>query len=165
MKFYIAVDENNAPQNHPASEENLKLVFPSHDFEVSAPSGWVEFERIPEPVLNPYQYFDETIGADIAIAFEHNGLEYKFVDGKFKDVWHVLEISEEEKKAKQDAVKAKWAALDPPGHASWTFDENTWRYKAPVPLPSDVASASNPDGVFYKWNEETLSWDIIDLGE
>ena len=34
----------------------------------------------------------------IAMTWAHNGLEYKVVDGKVKDVWTILDLTDEEKK-------------------------------------------------------------------
>ena len=36
---------------------------------------------------------------------------------------------------------------------SWLLDEETCRWKAPVPMPTD--------GKFYIWNEETVSWEEV----
>lgn len=38
---------------------------------------------------------------------------------------------------------------------SWTLNQTTWSWEAPVPLPA------NADTVAYKWNEETTSWDEV----
>jgi len=156
MTLYIKVDENNKPIGHPHFDDNLKQIYPDHDFS-SPPAGWLEFIR-KQPEIGVYQKFNESIGADISMAYPHNGLEYKLIDGKIEDYWHYIEMTDEEKKAKQDNVKARWAALDPAGPASWSFDEVTCRYKAPVDLPSDSVSETNPNGVWYAWDEETTSW-------
>jgi len=148
MTLYIQVDIDNKPLNHPVYESNLRLVYPSHDFTGGPPNGWFEFERVPEPQLGVYQKFDDTVGSDISIAFDHNGLEYKLVDGKFKDVWHVLELTDAEKKAKQDAVKASYADGEIP--SSWVFDESKCQYAPPVAFPSD--------GKTYAWKESTKEW-------
>tara|TARA_R100001443_G_scaffold9436_2_gene19051 strand:+ start:289 stop:804 length:516 start_codon:yes stop_codon:yes gene_type:complete len=148
MSLYIQVDTENKPLNHPVFESNLQLIYPSHDFTGGPPKGWVAFERVPEPQLGPYQKFDETIGADIALAFGHNGLEYKLVDGKFKDVWHVLDFTDEEKKAFQDKVKVDYAnGLYP---KSWVFNEAKCTYIAPVAIPSEDK--------IYGWKESTKEW-------
>tara|TARA_R100000152_G_scaffold4699_1_gene1668 strand:- start:110 stop:592 length:483 start_codon:yes stop_codon:yes gene_type:complete len=160
MTLFIKVDENNNPIGHPFLESNLQQVFPSHDWSSGPMSGYLEFVQV-QPDLGIYQKFDESIGADISLATKHNGLEYKLIDGKIKQFWHILDLTDTERKALQDKIKADWAALDPAGPASWIFDETTCSYKAPVDLPSDAASPDNPDGVFYEWNEETLSWDKI----
>tara|TARA_E500000305_G_scaffold72177_2_gene58148 strand:- start:11 stop:526 length:516 start_codon:yes stop_codon:yes gene_type:complete len=168
MTLYIQVDIDNNPLNHPVYESNLRIVYPSHDFTGGPPDGWVEFERVPEPQLGVYQKFDNTVGDDIAIAFNHNGLEYKLVDGKFKDVWHVLELTDAEKKAKQDVVKDDYANGIYP--SSWVFNEAKCCYEPPVAFPSDGKTYAwkesttewveyPSDGKNYEWNSETESWD------
>jgi len=44
------------------------------------------------------------------------------------------------------------AFMEPQPFDSWTLDEETCRWDAPVAYPSD--------GESYHWNEETLSWDL-----
>ena len=44
------------------------------------------------------------------------------------------------------------AFMQPQPFDSWTLDEETCRWDAPVAYPSD--------GESYYWNEETLSWDL-----
>tara|TARA_R100000742_G_scaffold3010_1_gene624 strand:- start:243 stop:695 length:453 start_codon:yes stop_codon:yes gene_type:complete len=144
MNLFIKVDESNNPQNHPVVEVNLQQLYPSTNLSVSVPAGWLRFERLPIPTLGVYQKFDDSIGGDV------KGLEYKVIDGIVKDVWHVLDLTDDEKKAKQDAVKADWAAQDPAGPASWTFSEATCSYEPPVAHPND--------GKNYYWDEDTTSW-------
>jgi hypothetical protein len=43
----------------------------------------------------------------------------------------------------------------PQPYPSWTKDEATYLWNAPVAMPTD--------GKRYSWNEETLSWDEIEL--
>ena len=157
MAYFIKVDESNKAIGHPYLQDNLEQVYPSHDWSSGPMSGFLEFVHV-RPDLGVYQKFDETVGADIALASSHNGLEYKLIDGKIKQFWHVLDFTDAEKKTQQDQVKANWAALDPAGPASWTFDEATCSYKAPVDMPSDAATPSNPSGKIYDWDESTLSW-------
>ena len=38
---------------------------------------------------------------------------------------------------------------------SWILNEDTCTWKAPVAYPTD--------GNFYKWNESTLTWDIVEV--
>ena len=42
------------------------------------------------------------------------------------------------------------AFIPPKPYASWTLDEDTCRWNAPVPYPNDDKR--------YNWNEETQSW-------
>jgi hypothetical protein len=46
------------------------------------------------------------------------------------------------------------AFLPPKPYDSWTLNEDTARWEAPVAYPDD--------GEFYTWNEEDLSWDLIE---
>ena len=39
-------------------------------------------------------------------------------------------------------------------HSSWTLNEDTCRWEAPVARPDD--------GKMYTWNEETTSWDLLE---
>ena len=160
MAYFIKVDENNKAVGHPYLQHNLEQIYPNHDWSSGPMSGYLEFEHV-QPNLGVYQKFDETVGTDISLSTKHNGLEYKLIDGKIKLFWHVLDLTDAEKKTQQDQIKANWAALDPAGPASWTFDEATCKYKAPVDMPSDSASHSNPNGKGYTWNESTLSWEEI----
>ena len=48
----------------------------------------------------------------------------------------------------------KDAFIAPKPFASWTLNENTCRWEAPVAYPTD--------GQIYDWNEETQQWDVID---
>ena len=134
-KLYIKVDENNNFVDHPHFESNLRQLYPKHDFSSGAPSGWMVFERVAPPNIGTYQKFDETKGSNIAIAFDHNGLEYKIVDGVYKDVWHVKDMTDAEKLEKQNDVKNKWAefiATDEGANFSdYVFDEATCQFVAP----------------------------------
>ena len=60
-------------------------------------------------------------------------------------------MSDAEKKEKQDFVKAQWAEHN--GFASWSFNETTCIFDAPIPKPED--------GNNYAWRESDLSWVLI----
>ena len=51
--------------------------------------------------------------------------------------------------------KDRDAFIPPKPFASWLLDEETCRWEAPVPYPTD----SNQ----YSWNEETQSWELNDV--
>jgi len=46
------------------------------------------------------------------------------------------------------------AFIPPKTYNSWILNENTCNWEAPVAYPQD--------GNKYKWNEQTLSWDLLD---
>ena len=48
---------------------------------------------------------------------------------------------------------ARDAFIPPKPYASWTLDEATCLWQAPVAYPDD--------GQMYAWNEETTTWDLI----
>lgn len=49
--------------------------------------------------------------------------------------------------------KDRDAFIPPQPYASWTLDEASCLWEAPVPIPED--------GNAYEWNEETKSWDLV----
>jgi hypothetical protein len=48
--------------------------------------------------------------------------------------------------------EARDAFIPPKLYNSWILNENTCLWEPPIPRPND--------GQFYKWNEETLSWNL-----
>lgn len=49
---------------------------------------------------------------------------------------------------------ARDAFIPPKPYPSWTLNENTCLWEAPVAYPTD--------GQVYIWNEETTSWDLVE---
>ena len=47
------------------------------------------------------------------------------------------------------------AFISPKPYASFTLNEETCLWEAPVPYPTD--------GELYTWNEETISWDLVSI--
>ena len=45
--------------------------------------------------------------------------------------------------------------ISPQPYPSWTLNETTGQWEAPFPRPDDTNT--------YSWNEETQSWDLIEL--
>ena len=45
------------------------------------------------------------------------------------------------------------AFIPPQPYASWTLNEDTCLWQAPVPMPTD--------GGFYDWDEATLNWVLV----
>jgi hypothetical protein len=50
--------------------------------------------------------------------------------------------------------KKRDAFYQPQPYPSWTLNETTCHWEAPVAYPTD--------GQEYKWNEETTSWDLVE---
>ena len=49
------------------------------------------------------------------------------------------------------------AFIPPQPFASWVLNETTYSWEAPTPYPED--------GGVYSWNEETTSWDEVEITE
>ena len=49
------------------------------------------------------------------------------------------------------------AFIPPKPFDSWTLNEDTCQYDPPVEYPDD--------GKMYQWNEDTTSWDEVDMGD
>mgnify|MGYP001253539075 CR=1 FL=1 len=162
--LYIRVDENKKWLMHPHHEINVFQLHPYHIFLFGPPKGWMRFNRVKPPRIGVYQYFDPNIGAGpISGAFSHNGLEYGIVDGKYTDIWHVKDMTEEEILEKQNEVKEWWKSHEndeektPWGFPSWIFNEKECFFEPPYPCPG-IENGCMSD---YDWNEETVTWDRI----
>lgn len=157
MELYIQI-RNGQPFEHPILGDNFRQAFPDIDVN-NLPPEFAKFERVERPILGLYQ---------VMIQDEPT---YEFVDGIWKDVWHVRDMTAEEIAAKQQVAKDAWSALpNRDNFTAWTFDESTLRYVPPTPRPEgDVAwdgttntwkeRASYPtDGKPYKWDIPSWSW-------
>lgn len=139
MNLYIQI-ENGQPVNHPSLEENLIQAFGE------VPLNWEPFVRIAPPVLGDYETFDDP------------HVVYEKIDGVWTDVHQVIEMSEEEKTAREQAKKqaqiklAKLAFDQMPyrdNFAAWTLNENTLKFEPPIPRPTDRE---------VYWQGKTNSW-------
>lgn len=153
MNLYIQI-KNGQPVNHPALEDNLLAAFGA------VPVNWEPFIRVKFPVLGNYEKWNNP------------DVTYEKVDGVWTDVYHVIAMSAEEKTAKIDEHKLKWAALPQRDNFSaWTINEETLRYEPPIPRPTDreviwsgvnngwVDRPQKPDdGKTYKLDFYTSSW-------
>ncbi len=157
MNLFIQI-ENGNPVNHPAFEDNLVEAFGV------VPENWEVFVRVEPPVLNDYQKFDEP------------SVTYEKVDGVWTDVFHVKDMTAEEKaiahQNKIDEYKAVWEKLPQRDNFStWTFNEETIKYEPPIPRPTDrevIWSGANngwvdkpqkpDDGKTYRLDFYTSSW-------
>lgn len=129
MNLYIYT-ENEQPINHPMTESNLLLVHPEIDLQ-NLPNNIYKFIRVTEPEL------------DIFEIFETPKLTYGIIDGICYDVWHVRDMTPEEKQNKIDSVE-----LTKP-YPSWNFNTETLEFSPPVAEPTEG---------LWEWNEDTLSW-------
>ena len=134
MNLYIET-ENGAIKNHPAFEDNLIQAFGV------IPEHWEPFTRVKRPVLNIY----ELMAAEKPT--------YEKVDNVWTDVWHKRSMTEEEKTAKQQAVRDAFNAREQAENwSAWTLDEATCTMQPPIPRPDPVK------GVLVFWCGAENNW-------
>lgn len=52
--------------------------------------------------------------------------------------------------------RADLDGFQPPApYASWSFNDGSWQWEAPVPMPAD--------GDFYYWDEQETAWKKMDM--
>jgi hypothetical protein len=157
MNLYIET-ENGQVKNHPAYRDNLIQVFGQ------IPEHWEPFTRLERPTLGEYEVFEDP------------EVTYEKVDGVWTDVFHVREMTTQEKagitQAKINAAKAAWNKFPQRDNFStWVFNEETMKYEPPISRPTDREvmwhGASNgwvdrpqkpDDGKTYTLDFYTSSW-------
>ena len=122
------------PFEHPIMEGNFRDALPEIDPD-NLPSGFALFERVNAPLCGIYEVYE--------------GVSYQYVNGVWKDVHSVRDMTEQEIKEKQGIVKEEWADF---GFSTWVFNDETCSFIPPVPMPDD--------GNSYNWNDETVSWGL-----
>ena len=132
MELFIRIVDGQ-PFEHPIFGDNFRQAFPDVDVN-NLPPEFARFERVACPSL-------------VYATLNSPQPSYQWVNGVVKDVWDVTQMTEQEKAAKQEAVKSEWAIK---GHASWSFNDELCTFLPPVPYPTD--------GKLYNWDEATTSW-------
>ena len=111
MELYIRIKDGQ-PFEHPILGDNFRQAFPDVDTD-NLPSTFARFERIEQPTIGVYEVYE--------------GVSYEWIDGIVKDIHHVRSMTEQERQAKIDVVKASFT----PDEDGWIFDENTCCWIAP----------------------------------
>ena len=129
MDLYIML-ENGQPVNHPMLTSTLLMLYPGINFD-DLPEEICRFVRVPKPDVGIFQLL------------EPEDPTYEMIDGVYQDVWHLRDMTEEEKEAKINSIEATKP------YASWGFNRETFEFIPPTP---------HPESGDWTWNEETLSW-------
>lgn len=129
MNLYIQL-KDGLPINHPIQETNLLMIYPGLNTD-NLPSDFCKFVRVEKPFPKLYQVFDPEEPT------------YEVIDGVCYDVWHIRDMTEEEKQNKINELIARKP------YPSWGVDVEKYDFVPPTPYPSEGA---------WQWNEETLSW-------
>ena len=135
MNLYIET-ENGQPKNHPAFEDNLLEAFGA------VPEHWEAFVRVERPSsLGLYEVFDAP------------EVTYEKIDGVWKDVWRIRNMTDEEKSAKQQAVRASFnKRYQAENWSAWTLDEATCEMQPPIPRPAPI------EGKDVRWCGADNNW-------
>jgi len=133
MKLYIQT-ENGQTVNHPAFEDNLIAAFGG------VPDHWKPFVRVERPIIGVYEVLESKQAA------------YQMVDGVWTDVWFVRPMTDEEKAAKQQAVRDAWALIPNAfNFTAWVLDEATLMMVPPIPRPVE-------EGKIFRWSGADNNW-------
>jgi hypothetical protein len=153
MKLFIE-EENGIPKNHPATEENLLEIWGC------VPDHWKSYVKTEKP-----SYFS---------AYEKYGdMELEFIDGAYKEVWPILQMTAEEKSARQKEIHEWW--ISRPNYdnfVSWIFDDAICQYVSPSPKPSKyhvwsgfkndwIIMPIKPTDGIYTFDMTTETWNKI----
>jgi hypothetical protein len=140
MKLYIKV-ENGQPIDHPAVEENLLQAFPD-----GIPFNWEPFNRIPFPTLKWYE------------SFANPHVVYEKINGVWTDVFQVIQLTAEERAAKQQSVITEFNSREQASNwSAWTFDEATCAMVPPVSRP-EPDQTKLEQKIFTFWCGADSNW-------
>ena len=81
MKLFIQI-RNGQPYEHPITETNFLTAFPNIDVN-NLPQEFANFERVEQPVVAEYEVLV--------------GVTYEWDNGIVKDVWHIRQMTDEER--------------------------------------------------------------------
>ena len=98
------------------------------------------------------------VSNDIAIT-EEAGLDFINKLYNTRDVWKQTSYNNNFRKnfagIGYHYDQARDAFISPKPYHSWILNEDTCRWEAPIPYPQDNNK--------YNWNEQTKSWDLIEI--
>ena len=114
MNLYIRL-KNGQPFEHPIFEDNFVQAFPDVDLN-NLPEWVIPFNRTKMPSLGVYEVYE--------------GSTYVIVGGVATDNHIVRPMTDDEKTAKQNRIRASWAPSV--NEQDWVFNPDTCQYEPPV---------------------------------
>lgn len=135
MNLFIRI-KNGQPFEHPILEDNFKEAFPNVDVN-NLPPEFAKFERIEQPQLATYEVAD--------------GVSYHWDSGRVKDVWHIRQMTDEEK-IEKDKILLSQAT------AQLELLKNL--------AAENIKSSTTEDAlVWQSWLDKLNTWAILDLAQ
>lgn len=90
LELYIQIRDGQ-PYEHPIFGNNFREAFPGVDTE-NLPNAFAKFIRVAQPDIGTYEVYE--------------GATYEWIDGVVKDVHHVRPMTNKERAAKVEKMKA-----------------------------------------------------------
>ena len=110
--------------------------------------------------INHYAFLDDNNVVEQVI----QGVDADLIDGVLPEIWYAnfrnqVCVKSTEKRKNEAAIgftydEARDAFIPPQPYPSWTLNESTCLWEAPVQYPDD--------NQMYLWNEESQQWDAVD---
>ena len=123
MELFIRIKDGQ-PFEHPIFGDNFRQAFPSIDVN-NLPPEFSRFERLDPPVLGVYEL----------MASEQS--TYEKINDVWTDVWHIRNMTTEEKTAKQQTVITEFNNREYASNwSAWALDEATCTMMPPIPRPA-----------------------------
>lgn len=123
MRLFIQIKDGQ-PFEYPIFEDNFLQAFPGVDVN-NLPPEFALFERVEPPALG---LFETLVSEEPTFAL---------IDGVYKDVWEIREMTAEEKQVVYQRYKdAQSKRRQAENWATWVFNENTLKYDPPIPRPA-----------------------------
>lgn len=91
LELYIQIRDGQ-PHEHPIFADNFKLAFSDVDVNSLPADRFAKFIRVDQPAIGTYEVYE--------------GVTYEWFDGVVKDVHHVRPMTDEERAAKVEQMKA-----------------------------------------------------------
>lgn len=141
--LFIRVDDNGTIE-HPILEENLREVFPDLDVN-NPPSGFARFERVEVPAFEDFRVVYKT-------TYElSEQLTSQYGTPTYTDVYHIREMTEEEKAGKTQCPTTYGMDIDTPVYNVLDDEPATQQLEVP----------EKPEGD-YTWDPYTNTWVNVD---
>ena len=129
MNLFIKV-EDGRPVNHPATEENLRMLYEDFDPE-NPPEPFEKFARRQPAAITKWQKVER--------------LPYEKIDGVWTDVFNVIDFTEAEIEIWKYERRKQFIFSD-----TWEWNDEKGEWEPPVPYPAD--------GKPYLWDNEQKNW-------
>ena len=121
---------------------------------------------------------EQVISINNAVITDNNGIEQEKLGVDFinklyntKDVWKQTSYNNNIRKNfagigfQYDQQRDAFIPKKP--FDSWILNESTCRWQSSIPYPitntkNKINEFGNPENDLYRWNEQTLSWDLVE---